>query len=347
MILVFLNNIFVLFYAFFITLFLIFLLKPISKKLRFVDIPNQRKMHEGNISLIGGICIFFGVILSTLPYVIDNNILVTILIGSFFIMLLGFIDDCHPLSPILKILVQLIIVFIIIISTNLKFETFGHSFGLSNQIQLGIFSYPITILGVIFVINAFNLMDGADGVAGSLALLAVVGINIVKVVFIDFKLDILSLALSGSLLIFIWFNLKIKTDNKIFLGDSGSLLLGYFIAFLLLYQTKSNDKFSPTMSFWMIAIPIYDVLTVIIYRLKKSKSIFRPDRSHLHYFLQNIGLSNFSILFSIISLGILIFSLGLVVEYYAQTVSFLLFSFLLIIFVWLRVFSRLSKFNID
>ena len=117
------------------------------------------------------------------------------------------------------------------------------------------------------------------------------------------------------------------------------------IACLLLYQTKTNETVSPTIAFWIIAIPIFDVIAVIIYRLNKSYPLFTPDRSHLHYFLQKLGLSNNAVLFSIIGLGALIQFLGIFIEYTNRFFSFPMFLLLLIIYVWLRVFSRHSKLN--
>ncbi len=333
------------FSSFLITLFFVLLFRPLAKKKGFVDKPTERKTHFGNIPLIGGICIFIGVFTSTILEIRDNHIFTAIIASSFFMLLLGFIDDCNPLPAIFKIGVQFIIVSLMVWYTGLKFETFGHSFGLPNQISLGILSYPLTILGIVFVTNAFNLMDGADGVAGSLAIVAIFGINIVQALFGNFKLDIVSIALAGSLTIFIWFNLQKSSNDKIFLGDSGSLFLGYIIACLLLYQTKSNNNISPTMAFWIIAIPIFDVLTVIIYRLRKSHYLFAPDKSHLHYFLQELGFSNVTILFFIIFLAMFILSSGILIENCTRFLSFPSFVFFLLTYVWLRVYTRLSKFN--
>ncbi|MDB9872199.1 undecaprenyl/decaprenyl-phosphate alpha-N-acetylglucosaminyl 1-phosphate transferase [Alphaproteobacteria bacterium] len=335
--------IFILIISSLVTLATILLLRPLAIKLGIVDMPTKRKLHQGNIPIIGGICIFIGMLVSIILELRNENVLIVVIVSSFCILILGFIDDCRPLSVIIKVLFQLTIVSLMVWFTQLNFDTFGHSFGLTKQISLGFLSYPVTIVGIVFVTNAFNLMDGSDGLAGSLAFLAIIGINIVEFIFLGSSFNIISLAIAGSLIPFLWFNLTKLYKHKIFLGDCGSLFLGYIIACLLLNQTQTNNNISPTMSLWIVAVPIFDVIAVMIYRIKNSNSLFTPDRSHLHYFLERLGLSNIAVLLSIIGLAVLILLVGLTVEYKARHLSFFTFLFLLVIYVWLRIFSKYSK----
>ena len=117
------------------------------------------------------------------------------------------------------------------------------------------------------------------------------------------------------------------------------------IACLLLYQTKTNNSVSPTIALWIVAIPLFDVITVIIYRLSRSHSLFTPDRSHVHYFLQRLGLSRSKVLLYIIGLGGSLLLFGILIEYTTRFLSFPIFLLLLFVYVWLRVFSKYSKFN--
>lgn len=323
----------------------IILLRPFAIKLGIVDKPSERKTHSGYIPVIGGVSIFIGFYVSLIGEYTNDNILIAFVLSSFLILVLGFIDDCYPLSATLKILVQIIIVSSMVYFTGLKFETFGHSFGLTNQISLGVFSYPITILGIVFVTNAYNLMDGTDGVASCLVLLAIIGINIIDLPYGSFYPNTVSVALIGSLIPFLWFNIIKNSEKKIFLGDSGSLFLGYIIASILLQQSQINENLSPTYVLWIIAIPVFDVIAVMTYRLKKSHSLFTPDRKHLHHFLESLGLSTINVILVIIGFGLLFLLLGLLIEYNARFISFPIFLLLLIFYVWLRVFSKYSKFN--
>ena len=119
--------------------------------------------------------------------------------------------------------------------------------------------------------------------------------------------------------------------------------LGYIIAFLLLHETQTNKNFSPTYSLWIIAIPLFDVISVLIYRYKNSYPLFAPDRNHIHHFLQNLKLSRSVIFFYIMILAGFIFFVGLLIEYNFRVISFPAFLCFLFLYVWFRVFSSFSN----
>ena len=178
---------------------------PVAKKIDLVDRPTNRKTHSGNVPLIGGISIFIGFSVSLLGEYTNDYFLISLIISSFFILFLGFIDDYYPLSVKTRLFAQIFIISIAVWFTDLKFDTFGHSFGFSNQISLGLFSYPITILGIVFVTNAFNLIDGADGVAIGLAITALLGINIIDINRGILEINTVYLGLFGAFIPFLYF----------------------------------------------------------------------------------------------------------------------------------------------
>ena len=327
-----------------VTLISIIFLLPVARRLNLVDAPSERKSHLGRIPLIGGLSILIGVYVSVLGSFIDDNIFLTYMISAFFILIVGLIDDRYPLSPKIRIVIQTIIILITIEVTELKFDTLGHSFGLNTPINLGFFSYPITVLGILLVTNAFNLMDGADGVTAMLAILVLLGINLIEISFFNYNFNPLNLALIGSLIPFLRFNL-INSKNKIFLGDSGSLFLGYTIAFLLLYEIQINKNISPPQALWILAIPIFDVFAVMIYRFKNSSSLLIPDRTHLHHFLQRLGFNNVKVLLSIFSLSSICLLLGVFLENEFRSLSFPIFLFFLFLYIWFKSLSKYSKNN--
>lgn len=327
-----------------VTLISIIILLPIARKLKLVDIPSKRKSHLGNVPLIGGLSILMGVCVSTSGSLSDDNIFLIYMVSAFFILVLGLIDDFYPLSPKIRLIIQTFIILITLELTGLKFDTLGHSFGLKTQINLGFFSYPVTVLGMLLVTNAFNLMDGADGVTGVLALLALTVIFLIEILSFNINFNPLTLALIGSLIPFLSFNL-IQSKNKIFLGDSGSLFLGFSISFLLLYETQVNKNISPPFALWILAIPIFDVCAVMIFRFKNSRSLFKPDRSHLHHFLQKLGLNNIQVVISILGLGSLLLFLGLFIDSHFRSLSFPIFLLLLFLYIWLRSYSKFSRYN--
>ena len=339
------NSIFILLLSSLVTFITIIFLLPVARKFELVDIPSERKSHIGNVPLIGGLSILIGVYVSVLGSLVDDKIFLTYMISAFFILIVGLIDDRYPLSPKIRIIIQTVIILITIELTGLKFDTLGHSFGLKTQINLGFFSYPITVLGILLVTNAFNLMDGADGVTGILAIVALLGMNLIKILSLNNNINPLNLAIIGSLIPFLSFNL-IKSKNKIFLGDSGSLFVGYTIAFLLLYETQINNNISPPFALWIVAIPIFDVCAVIIFRFKNSSSLLSPDRSHLHHFLQRLELNNLQVLLSIFCLSCICLLLGFFIDNQFQSLSFPIFLLFLFSYIWFRSYSKFSQYNL-
>ena len=327
-----------------ITLISIIILLPIARKFNLVDIPSKRKSHLGSVPLIGGLSILMGVYVSTFGSLVDNDIFLIYMTSAFFILVLGLIDDFYPLSPKIRLIIQTVIILITLELTGLKFDTLGHSFGFKTQINLGFFAYPVTILGMLLVTNAFNLMDGADGVTGILAILALSVIFLIEILSLNINSNPLILALIGSLIPFLSFNL-IKSKNKIFLGDSGSLFLGFSISFLLLYETQVIKNISPPFALWILAIPIFDVCAVMIFRFKNSRSLFKPDRNHLHHFLQKLGLNNIQVVLSILGLGSLFLLLGLFIDSHFSSLSFPIFLLLLFLYIWFRSYSKFSRYN--
>ena len=330
-----------------ITILALIIGRPLAVKFGLVDYPSKRKRHEGEIPTIGGIAIFLGVIISNILTLQDNMISTVILAACTIILIIGLIDDFRKLSVTSRIIAQIIITFLVILLTDLEIFTLGKVFGPNLNIDLGFFSLPVTIIFVVFVTNSFNLMDGSDGVAAGLVLIAILGIQIVAILFSGFTLQNIIFALVSSIIPFIYINLLKSSQHKVFLGDNGSLFLGFIVAWLLIYLIQNNNNVNLPFSIvlWIIAIPIFDTTCVIIYRIKKCTNPFAPDRNHLHHILHKVGFSvklNFII---IMSFGLALLMLGLFLEYNFPLLSPPVFIFLLFIYVWVRVYSKYSKYN--
>ncbi|MDC6452840.1 MraY family glycosyltransferase [Alphaproteobacteria bacterium] len=203
---------------------------------------------------------------------------------------------------------------------------------------------PVTVLGMLLVTNAFNLIDGGDGVTGILAILAISVIFLIEILSLNINSNLLTLALIGSLIPFLSFN-RIQSKNKIFLCDSDSLFGGFSISFLLLYATQVNKSISPPFALWILAIPIFDVYALMIFRFKNSRSLFKPFRSHLHHFLQRLGLNNIQVVLSILGLGSLFLLLGFFIDSHFRSLSFPIFLLLLFLYIWFRSYSKLLRYN--
>lgn len=296
-----------------VALLLTFILTPIFRKLAFrfqlVDSPNQRKVHHAPIPLVGGLSIFFATTLTLLlamPFeheILDFN---NIFIAAFILLLMGVIDDRFDLRASIKLAIQLILAHYIY-GQGIKIESLHGFLGiyhLSPWVQ-----YVLTIAVIAGVVNAFNLMDGIDGLAAGLAILGFGVFSAFSFMLGQQSIALVFLAIIGSLIAFLRFNLSKK--QKVFMGDAGSLVLGFILVVsgISLLQSSQNSQLQTWISVGVIAVlfvPVMDALRVFRRRAKSGKSPFHADKTHLHHLVLSAGLQHKTatslILFIIISL---------------------------------------------
>ena len=197
--------------AFLTSLISLILLRPIAVKINLVDFPTERKDHKGNIPLIGGGCIFLG-FLNVIYFVEEfNTFSIILLITSFLILIHGVWDDFANLRAKTKMIFQAILTYIVIYITDVKVESFGYLFGMTNPIDLGVFSIPITLIAVVGLTNAINMIDGLDGLAAGIVLVAIVGlIHLNPMIEISFLTSILIMSLLYYLLFSLMFQMILK-----------------------------------------------------------------------------------------------------------------------------------------
>ena len=205
------------FISFFTTILFLIILRPKAKQFYLIDIPNSRKKHEGYVPLIGGISLFFGVLASQVYLNEFNSISSIILICSTLILLLGIWDDIKNLKPKTKLFIQLILVSSTIYISGIKIESLGQLFASSYLINLGILSFPLTVIAVICLTNAFNMIDGLDGQAIMLTIVAIVGLFSFDLHIIDFSFFIYLLAILSGLIPVFFFNILTIIDLRFFL----------------------------------------------------------------------------------------------------------------------------------
>ncbi|CAM5334547.1 glycosyl transferase [Bacillus safensis FO-36b] [Bacillus safensis subsp. safensis] len=279
--------------AFFVSLATILIVTPIVKKfaikIRAVDQPNKRKVHDKVMPRMGGLAIFIGVAAGALAGgLFLHNKITAISVGAVLIVILGIFDDKYNLSARFKFLVQ-VLVACLIVSTGLKLDFFSVP-SLTDRIELGWMAYPLTVLWIVGITNAINLIDGLDGLAAGIS---VIGLSTIAVMaFSADKILILSLSLVviGSTIGFLFYNFH---PAKIFMGDTGSLFLGYMISVLsLLGLYKSVTLFSVVVPVIILGVPIFDTTFAIIRRILNKQPISAPDKSHIHHRLMAFGLSH-------------------------------------------------------
>ncbi|MGG6433298.1 glycosyltransferase family 4 protein [Anoxybacillus sp. D401a] len=278
------------------TLFLCFvvavLITPAVKWLAFkvgaTDKPNQRKVHQKIMPRLGGLAIFISFIVGYVVLQPDSPYATSIVIGATIIVLTGVLDDIYELSPKWKLLGQ-IAAAIVVIYGGIRIDFINLPFG--GHLNFGLLSIPITMLWIIGITNAINLIDGLDGLAAgvsSIALVTIAGMaatmgNTYVFVFA------MSLLLLGSTLGFLLYNFH---PAKIFMGDTGALFLGYMISVLSLLGFKNVTVFSLIIPILILGVPISDTLFAIVRRIVNKQPLSAPDKSHLHHCLLRLGYSH-------------------------------------------------------
>lgn len=296
------------------------LLRPLAMKFDWVDHPGERKVHQESTPWVGGIAVFLSICLPVflLPSLglMSSHFTPILLTGAAFMLLAGAVDDLWGLSPILRFLMQVLACLAIIYFSGYYLQDFGALF--SNSVaNLGPLSVPITVFAALGVINAFNLIDGMDGLAGSLYLVAAVGMA----AFGSQSgysgtyglLTISSAAVFGFLLLNARFPWNKKA--KLFLGDAGSLALGFLLAWSFIRLGNGPDRaFMPMTAVWLFAVPLLDTATLIWRRWREGRSALHADQNHLHHIFLRAGFSVEATWGMIVLMAILLAGIGIIFE---------------------------------
>lgn len=261
----------------------------VGKRQNMVDMPDHRKIHEEAIPNLGGIVIFFGFLLSLLFVIQIEGQFRALLIGGVIILLLGVVDDIANLSPKHKFIIQMIPALIVVIYNSDLINNF-----IANQLKsfdlLGYLLYPILILWIVGVTNSINLIDGLDGLACGVSIISLITFFILGLRQNFETLNLVSIALAGSMLAFLRFNFY---PAKIFLGDSGSTFTGFMLASVgALWLLNSGNAFFIFIPIIILALPIFDTLFAIWRRYRGHHPIFQADKGHLHHRLLVRGISH-------------------------------------------------------
>ena len=302
--------------------------RKVSKYFNLVDVPDGvRKTHKGLIPLGGGLAIAFTFILSVLIYVEVNHFFLVLSLCSLILLFVGLVDDFLALPISVRLITQILVSWCVIIFTDVYIKDLGDLLGLGN-IYLGQLGIPLTIFMVVGVCNAFNMLDGMDGLVSMISLMALICLTTI-LYFNEFNYS-WSIALIGGVTTFFLFNLGLFGKKfQIFLGDSGAMPLGFFLAWVLVsFSQQPTKAIEPVSAIWVILIPLIDALSVFYRRLRLGKGIFLGDRNHIHYILLDGGVTKSAallILFLISLIGCLVV---LYFSFFPTQPSYLFYGFL-------------------
>lgn len=293
----------------------------VAKTKHFVVRPNKRMSHTGEVPNIGGLDICFSFLLTYLIF--EFNTLQQsqfLLIGVFAIMMVGFVDDILILPPLPKLLCELIAGVALISFADIRL-THLHGF-LGIEVLPEVWSYVLSFFVLAAIINAFNLIDGVDGLASGLGMLYCSFFATWFYLAGDGPWCILAICLVGSLAVFFCYNVFGGTRTKIFMGDSGSLLVGYMLTAFVFRFCEQNAyhmvpewlhmSAAPAVAISVLSIPIFDTLRVSLARIKNKKSPFQPDKNHIHHLLLNTGLNHIQTTAVLLCVSALLIGIGIV-----------------------------------
>jgi UDP-GlcNAc:undecaprenyl-phosphate GlcNAc-1-phosphate transferase len=265
----------------------------LAGSLGMVDNPGGRKLHAEAVPLVGGISIFLTLLaMSALAGFMQSA---SYLLFALSLMIaIGLWDDISEISPRLKFAIQIVASTVMIFGANITLHSVGNLLGW-RPIGLWIFTIPMTVFAIVGVVNAINMVDGMDGLAGSVALVAFAWYAAVAQssgLTLQFNV---ALILSGALGGFLLFNLRFPWQRhaKVFLGDAGSLMIGFALGWYAIDLTQGVGRtFPPIAALWVVVLPLADCVSVMSRRIRAGRSPFVADRHHLHHYLQARGFSH-------------------------------------------------------
>ncbi|MBO6183620.1 MAG: undecaprenyl/decaprenyl-phosphate alpha-N-acetylglucosaminyl 1-phosphate transferase [Chryseobacterium sp.] len=316
--------------SFLITFFSIPTIIKISKRKNLMDEPGVRSSHLRKIPNLGGIAMFYSIGICTSIFAYEIFDLYKFLFASLIILLyVGIMDDIVVMRAYKKLIAQIVVSVFIVIGSDVRIRSLFGIFGIYEIHYL--VSVIFTIITFIILINAFNLIDGIDGLAGGYSLIcsALFGISYYRLGEYNYPLVILSIVLIGSVLAFLYYNLSNLRATKIFMGDTGSMLLGFLLAFTcicfidifidkkIMGVPRYHLKSAPVIAVAILILPIVDTLNVIIVRLWNKKSPFEADKNHIHHKLLKLNLTHRRASFYIICYYLFI----VIITYYLRHIN--------------------------
>lgn len=262
------------------------LVKKAAIKIGAVDQPNNRKVHTKIMPRLGGLAIYISFIIGLLVMRPENSLTIPIIIGTLIIVITGVLDDLLDITPKAKLTGQILAALVVVLNgVQVQFINLP----LGGTIEFGLLSIPLTILWIVGITNAINLIDGLDGLAAGVSSIALITITGMAFFMGNTFVAIVSLIVLGSTLGFLIYNFHPAT---IFMGDTGALFLGYIISVLSLLGFKNITVISLIVPVIILGVPISDTIFAIIRRLVNKQPLSEADKSHLHHCLLRLGYSH-------------------------------------------------------
>jgi UDP-GlcNAc:undecaprenyl-phosphate GlcNAc-1-phosphate transferase len=331
----------------------LYILHPVAVKISFVDRPTERKQHKGNIPLIGGISIFLPIAITLFfsPELVSNS--QVYIFCSAFLLSLGLIDDKLDLSVKLRMTLIIAVSAWLVLYQGFKIYYLGDLMGFGD-ILLANTDFVFTIVAIIGAVTAFNMVDGLDGLLGGLAMVTFSALAILFAVNEQYNLLLFCSVFIIAIIPYIICNLGLlpKKKMKVFMGDSGSLFIGFTVIWLLIEGSQNFDgsqmvnKINPVTALWIIAIPLMDMAYTMIRRIRKKQSPFKADREHIHHVCERLGLSSLQTLALICFIACIFATIGVIGELLNIPEVFMFTAFILTFTGYHLFFTHIWKVTV-
>lgn len=312
-----------------ITVLVMRLLIHAAPRLGLVDAPSAHRHHDAPTPLVGGIAIFIGFFFGILAADLPLSTFRPLFLGCGILVLVGVLDDVHELSSTSRFIAQILASLVMVYYGGVALYSLGNLVG-SGAVMLGVVAVPVTVFATVGVINAMNMVDGMDGLAGTLFLVAfgalawVSGNSGVRA-----DQPILIMIMLG-VSCFLLFNARfgLRTRAAVFLGDAGSMFLGFVLCWYLVRYSQEPYRFiDPVTALWLLAVPLIDTVSVMLRRMLYRASPFEADRTHMHHLLLHAGLRVDAVLVVMLLVAVAAAAFGIVVQaaQWPEPVRFVLF----------------------
>ena len=325
-----------------LSMVLCLLLAPLARRVGWMDQPSRRKVHSKPVPLVGGFAIFLTmaiVILLATPF---GREAIPLLLACGLLMVAGLVDDWNGLSPAIRFVFQIVACCIMIFAGGAVLTDFG-SLMWDGVLSLGWFSVPITIFAALGVINAFNMVDGIDGLSSMIFIIACAAMAWLALQSgHDTSAALLVIAI-GSVFAFFLLNARLPWNQRarVFLGDSGSVFLGLFLAWQFIDLGNGDDRaFEPMTAVWLLGIPLLDTLRLMWQRWRRGDSLFAADQFHLHHAFLKAGFSVRQTWAAIICLVLFTTAIGLTGHIMHWPEYLMFYGYIVFSLVYLRVMCR-------
>jgi len=319
---------------------------PLARKVGLVDHPGERKVHEQTIPLTGGpaLLVTSGLMLAFLA---QGDLFVQgLAAGGLLMFVMGMVDDFQPLPAWVRFLGQLGACLVIIFYTGVRLDDFGRLFT-DSVLNLGSFSIPFTLFAALGVINSFNIIDGMDGLAGTIFLVAAAGMALFAAMAMQVEIFLLLLVASSAVLGYLLLNARFPWNPRarVFMGDSGSMFLGYFLAWCFISLGNDHNEagaraFMPMTAVWLFAVPLLDTTTSIWRRWRAGESATEADQHHLHHAFLRAGFTVKQAWLIITGLAVVFAAAGLAFELTAVPEYYSFWCFIVVAFAFQRYLKQ-------